>query len=158
YDQENRITGAAGYTYTYDGDGNRVKKSNGSTGTLYWYLSPGVVAESDLAGAIQSEYVFFDGQRVARRDGPTGAGGVFYYFSDHFMTASVITDSAGKVLADSDYYPWGGELAEELSGSAVPVLNPGFETGAASGWNLGYWGASSAITGTQPHTGAYSLK
>jgi antitoxin component YwqK of YwqJK toxin-antitoxin module len=30
YDQENRLTGAAGYTYTYDGDGNRVRKSNGN--------------------------------------------------------------------------------------------------------------------------------
>ncbi|HET8892110.1 MAG TPA: hypothetical protein VFQ41_24650 [Candidatus Angelobacter sp.] len=40
-------------TYTYDGDGNRVRKSNGNlaaNGTLYWYMSPGVVAESDLAG------------------------------------------------------------------------------------------------------------
>ena len=34
YDQENRITGAAGYTYTYDSDGNRVEKINGSNGTL----------------------------------------------------------------------------------------------------------------------------
>jgi RHS repeat-associated protein len=113
YDQENRLTGAAGYTYTYDGDGNRVRKSNGNlaaNGTLYWEMTPGVVAETDLAGATKSEYVFFDGERVARRDGPTGAGGVFYYFSDHLKTASVITDSAGVIKAESDYYPWGGEL------------------------------------------------
>jgi RHS repeat-associated protein len=113
YDEENRLTGAAGFTYTYDGDGNRVRKSNGNTapdGTLYWYMAPGVVAESDLAGTLKSEYVFFDGERVARRDGPTGAGGVFYYFSDHLKTASVITDSAGVIKAESDYYPWGGEL------------------------------------------------
>jgi YD repeat-containing protein len=32
YDPENRLTGAAGYAYTYDGDGNRVRKSTGSTG------------------------------------------------------------------------------------------------------------------------------
>ena len=113
FDQENRLTGAAGYTYTYDGDGNRVRKSNGNlaaNGTLYWYMTPGVVAESDLAGTLKSEYVFFDGERVARRDGATGAGGVFYYFSDHLKTASVITDSAGVIKAESDYYPWGGEL------------------------------------------------
>jgi RHS repeat-associated protein len=113
FDQENRLTGAAGYTYTYDGDGNRVRKSNGNlaaNGTLYWYMTPGVVAESDLAGTLKSEYVFFDGERVARRDGATGTGGVFYYFSDHLKTASVITDSAGVIKAESDYYPWGGEL------------------------------------------------
>src|SRR5262249_42665340 len=78
FDQENRITGAGGYTYTYDADGNRVEKSNGSTGTIYWYMSPGIVAESDLTGALKSEYVFFDGKRVARRDSPNGTGGVFY--------------------------------------------------------------------------------
>jgi RHS repeat-associated protein len=113
YDQENRLTGAAGYAYTYDGDGNRVRKSNGNlaaNGTLYWEMTPGVVAETDLAGTTKSEYIFFDGERVARRDGVNGAGGVFYYFSDHLKTASVITDSAGMIKAESDYYPWGGEL------------------------------------------------
>jgi len=109
YDQENRVTGAGGFTYTYDGDGNRVEKTNGSTGTLYWYASIGIVGESDLTGTMKSEYVFFDGERVGRRDliAPTG---VFYYFSDHLKTASVITDSAGNIKSESDYYPWGGEL------------------------------------------------
>jgi RHS repeat-associated protein len=46
---------------------------------------------------------------VARRDLVTPTG-VFYYFSDHLKTASVITDSAGVIKAESDYYPWGGEL------------------------------------------------
>ena len=108
YDQENRITGAGGYTYTYDSDGNRVKKANGSTGTLYWYMTPGIVAESDLSGNLKSEYVFFNGERVARRDFP--AGSVAYYFSDHLKTASVITDATGNIKSESDFYPWGGEL------------------------------------------------
>ncbi len=106
YDQENRLTGAAGYTYTYDGDGNRVRKSSGSTGTLYWYMTPGIVGESDLSGNLTDEYVFFDGERVARKS----TNGVFYYFSDHLKTASVITDSAGNIKSESDFYPWGGEL------------------------------------------------
>ncbi|HEX3093294.1 MAG TPA: hypothetical protein VHW72_11760 [Candidatus Angelobacter sp.] len=51
-------TGATGYTYTYDGDGNRVRKSNGNlaaNGTLYWYMTPGVITETDLAGTLESE-------------------------------------------------------------------------------------------------------
>jgi RHS repeat-associated protein len=108
YDAENRITGAAGYTYIYDADGNRVEKSNGSTGTIYWYMSPGIVAESDLGGNPKSEYVFFAGGRVARKDFPGNT--VSYYFSDHLKTASVNTDSAGNIKEDEDYYPWGGEL------------------------------------------------
>jgi RHS repeat-associated protein len=117
YDQESRVSTATSNgittTYSYDSDGNRVRKSTGNlaaNGTLYWYMAPGVVAETDLAGTTQSEYIFFDGERVARRDGATGTGGVFYYFSDHLKTASVITDSAGVIKAESDYYPWGGEL------------------------------------------------
>jgi len=106
YDQENRLTGAAGYAYTYDSDGNRVIKSSGSTGTLYWYMTPGIVGESDLSGNLTDEYVFFDGERVARKS----TNGVFYYFSDHLKTASVITDSQGNIKSESDFYPWGGEL------------------------------------------------
>jgi hypothetical protein len=56
---------------------------------------------------------------VARRDGATGTGGVFYYFSDHLKTASVITDSAGVIKAESDYYPWGGELQ---SSTTTPTI------------------------------------
>ena len=107
FDQENRLTSANGYTYAYDGDGNRVKKSNGSTGTLYWYMTPGVVAETDLSGNNPHEYIFFNGERVARKD---SNGLVYYYFSNHLKTASVITDSSGNIRAESDYYPWGGEL------------------------------------------------
>ena len=108
YDSENRITGAAGYTYTYDADGNRVKKTNGSTGTLYWYMSPGIVAESDLSGTLKSEYVFFDGRRTARRDFSGGA--VSYYFSDELKTTDIVTDAQGNIRNESDFYPWGGEL------------------------------------------------
>ena len=106
FDQENRITGAGGYAYTYDSDGNRVRKSNSSTGTLYWYMTPGIVGESDLSGNLTDEYVFFGGERVARKS----TNGVFYYFSDHLKTASVITDSAGNIKSESDFYPWGGEI------------------------------------------------
>jgi RHS repeat-associated protein len=106
YDQENRLTGAAGYAYTYDADGNRVRKSSGNTGTLYWYMTPGIVGESDLSGNLNDEYVFFGGERVARKS----TNGVIYYFSDHLKTASVISDSAGNIKSESDFYPWGGEL------------------------------------------------
>jgi RHS repeat-associated protein len=94
--------------YVYDDAGNRVEKWNSSTGTLYWYMSPGIVAESDLSGNLQSEYVFFDGERVARKDFPSGA--VSYYFSDRLKTTDIVTDAQGNIKNESDFYPWGGEL------------------------------------------------
>src|SRR5947208_16093785 len=71
YDAENRIATATkngiSTTYTCDADGNRVKKTSGSGTTLYWYMSPGIVAESDTSGTLKSEYIFFAGERVARK-------------------------------------------------------------------------------------------
>jgi RHS repeat-associated protein len=140
YDAENRIAtatkGGVTTTYTYDADGNRVKKANGSTGTFYWNMSPGIVAESDLNGVLQSEYVFFGGERVARKDFPAGV--VSYYFSDHLKTASVITDSAGVIKAEADYYPWGGEL-QFVNNDSNHYKFTGKERDAETG--LDYFGA-----------------
>ena len=110
WDQENRLSGATGYTYSYDEEGNRVRRSNGNTassGTLYWYTTPGVVAESDLAGTLKSEYIFFAGMRVARKDLP---GNTFaFYFSNNVKSTSVISDTLGNITEEYDYDPWGNE-------------------------------------------------
>ena len=108
YDAENRISSTSGSTYTYDGDGQRVEKSNSGTGTLYWTGAKGeVLTESDSAGDASSmvDYIFFNGQRVARVD-----SAVHYYFSDHLGSTSVITDANGVIQKESDYYPYGGEM------------------------------------------------
>jgi RHS repeat-associated protein len=108
YDAENHLISTASVTYTYDGDGNRVEKSNGK---LYWYganIDP--LDETDLAGNTNNtsfeEYIFFGATRVARRD---YLNDVDYYFADHLGTARVVTNSAGTILDDSDFYPFGGE-------------------------------------------------
>ena len=108
YDAENHIVTGAGVTYTYDGDGRRVKKSNG---TLYWYgTGSDPLDETDLAGATTNstfkEYVFFGDKRIARRD---STNVVNYYFADHLGTARVVANSSGGLLDDSDFYPYGGE-------------------------------------------------
>jgi len=100
----NQLTSAGGVTYTYDGDGRRVKKSNG---TLYWYGPGGsVFAETDLSGNLIREFVYFNGARVARRD---SAGSIYYFFSDHLGTARVMTNATGVTQQESTYYPFGGE-------------------------------------------------
>jgi RHS repeat-associated protein len=105
FDAENRITSAAGVSYSYDGNGLRVKKSNG---TLYWRSIFGdAIAESDLSGNITSEYVFFAGRRIARTD---SGGNVFYYFADPLGTTRTITQSSGTVCCDADFSPYGQEM------------------------------------------------
>jgi RHS repeat-associated protein len=112
---ESHLLTAGGVTYTYDGDGKRVKKSNGK---LYWFgMGDDVLDETDLMGSTSNsafnEYVFFSGKRIARRD---STNSVFYYFSDHLGTSQVIVQ-AGQATAcyDADFYPFGGER--------TPVIN-----------------------------------
>jgi len=83
YDAENHLLSTAGVNYTYDGDGNRVEKSNG---TIYWH---GGLDESNLSGTLTNEYIFFGGARIARRD---PSSNVFYNFADHLGTARSIAE------------------------------------------------------------------
>jgi RHS repeat-associated protein len=110
FDAESQIAkidnGAA--TYTYDAEGHRLRKDvSGSSSTEYIYFNTDVIAEKNVSTGGWTNYVFLNGQRIARHD-PSGA--VSYYFSDHLKTASVITDVSGTIQSESDYYPWGGEL------------------------------------------------
>jgi RHS repeat-associated protein len=104
YDTENRISTDAGVTYYYDADGARMEKSSG---TKYWFGPDGeVLTETSLTGTINEEYVYFNGQRIARIDRPSGT--VNYYFSNHLDSASVITSATGSIQEQTDFYPFGG--------------------------------------------------
>jgi hypothetical protein len=104
YNAENELTSVAGVTYTYDGDGKRVKKSSG---TLYWYgVGADPLLETDGSGGLVNEYIFFGGKRIARRD---SSSNIVYYFADQLGSARVVTNASGTILDDSDFYPYGGE-------------------------------------------------
>ncbi len=76
-------------------------------GTLYWYgLRGEVLLETNNSGGNQTEYILFNGQRIARRD-PSGT--VYYYFGDRLGTSRIITASAGSVCYEADFLPFGAE-------------------------------------------------
>jgi RHS repeat-associated protein len=81
-----------------------------STGKLYWHGAGGdVLLEGDPAQSFYDEYIFFNGQRIARRSvvGPNSS--LYYFFSDHLGTTRIVTNATGTVVEDSDFYPFGGE-------------------------------------------------
>jgi RHS repeat-associated protein len=111
YDQENRLSSTAGMSYTYDANGERVLKSNTSTGAAvkrYWSMGGNTLAEGDGSGNLTAEYIYFGGKRVARIDLP--ANTVHYYLSDHLGSTSIVASGVGTVEEESDYYPFGAEI------------------------------------------------
>jgi RHS repeat-associated protein len=158
YDAENRLIATAGYSYIYDADGQRVEKctegstpgtcASGATGTLYWRgLGSDTLRETDLAGNLQNNYVFFNGQRVARSD---SAGAPHYYFSDHLGSHGVVetVTTSGTVSCDQDidYYPYGGVENDYCPNVAQNYKFSGKERDAESGLdNFGARYDSSAL-------------
>jgi len=140
YDAENRLTSTSGYTYVYDGNGERVEKCNvtpcptsGTNGTLYWKgTGSQTLDESDLSGNALEEYIFFNGQRVARRDVATNL--MHYYFSDHLGSHGVVESATGTTCEqDIDYYPYGGVEHDYCPNTAQNYKFTGKERDTESG-------------------------
>jgi RHS repeat-associated protein len=107
----------------------------------YWRLyltnTPGPGAWlNELQLVAETNYVFFNGKRVARRD-PSGA--VHYYLSDHLGSTTMVVSAAGAIENESDYYPWGGELKISAADAGNHYKFTGKERDAESG--LDYFGA-----------------
>jgi len=128
YNGENQLRSVTQSTtttsYVYDGDGKRPIKCTGTyptctAATLYWTgMGSDTLDETNWTGAFQKEYIFFDGKRVARRDGTGNT--LHYYFGDHLGSANMLTSAAGVIAKSSVYYPFGGEIP--VTGPSV--VNP----------------------------------
>jgi RHS repeat-associated protein len=91
-------------TYTYDGNGQRVKKVVNGVTTIFHYDESGqLIAESNGSGAITAVYVYLNGQPLAKIEGTS----VYYYHNDALGTPQKMTDSTGTVVWAADYKPFG---------------------------------------------------
>ena len=68
--------------YTYNGNGQRVKKITSSTIIYHYDLEGKLMAESTVTGTISAVYVYLNGNPFARIQGST----VYYYHNDHLGT------------------------------------------------------------------------
>ncbi len=94
--------GAVIAEYFYDYSGQRIKKIENGVTTYYI----GKHFEKQIGGtdAGNSSYYFAEGERVAKKD---ASGNIYYYHSDHLGGTNAVTDSAGNVVAKTDYMPFG---------------------------------------------------
>jgi RHS repeat-associated protein len=147
FDAENHMTQASGtpsgtWTYTYDGNGLRVEKTNGTSGTLYWRnLAGNTIAETDLTGSTTDsayrEYIFFAGQRVAQRDATTPTPNVYFYYTDQVGSTTAISTAAGVSCYQATFTPYGQEMATQTTCSTNYKFT-GYERDAETGFDYAF--------------------
>ena len=84
-------------SYTYDGDGRRVKAVVGSTTTYY------IGAHYQVDNGVVTKYYFAGAQRVAMRKNGT----LSYPLADHLGSTSLTTNTSGALVSELRYKAWG---------------------------------------------------
>jgi uncharacterized protein RhaS with RHS repeats len=106
---ENQLTAVSGgATFVYDGNGNRVKKTEGGVTTLY------INKYYEKAGLQITTYYYLGNQLIANRVNAT----LSYIHQDSLSSTSVTTNSGGSVTSTVKYYPYG---AQRSSTGTVPT-------------------------------------
>jgi RHS repeat-associated protein len=87
-------------SYTYNGNGARVKSVVGGTTTAY------IGDHFEYTSSTNKRtYYYAGGQRVAMR---SESSTLNFLLGDHLGSTSLTTDSSGGRTAELRYYPWGG--------------------------------------------------
>ena len=107
YDFENRLDSvtknSVTTTFTYDGDGGRVKKSDGTTTTTY--IGKLYVCEGSTPSLSCVKFIYSGGQRIAMKQ--VTSGSTSYFHADHLGSTSVLTNAAGVAEEHNTYLPYG---------------------------------------------------
>ncbi|MBI2854591.1 MAG: hypothetical protein HYX87_06710 [Chloroflexi bacterium] len=101
--QLSQIVGSGGYsgtsTYTYDGDGRRIKKAEGGNTIVY----VGRYYEKNITTSTETSHYYLGGQQVAIKKGST----LEYLHQDSLNSTSVSTTSTGAQQSTIRYFPYG---------------------------------------------------
>jgi len=121
YNTENRISAihkmsgdcasnaVQSWNFAYDGDGVRTMTSTNlydgitplpATVTSYYFGGA-----YEMTGTSVKKYYSFAGQTIAMRD----SAGINYFLTDHLGSIIAVTDSAGTLINQQRYLPFGGE-------------------------------------------------
>lgn len=103
WDLENRMAsvsdGGTSYSYTYDGDGKRIKKVEAGSTTVYvnkYY-------EKNLTTSTETSNYYLGDRLVVVKKGST----LEYLHQDHLSSTSVSTDGSGAEKSRTLFYPFG---------------------------------------------------
>jgi RHS repeat-associated protein len=128
WDVENRpgtVTGGA--SFVYDGDGNRVKKTEGGQDILY----VNKFFEKNLTTGIVTTSYYLGDRLMAQRAGAT----LQYIHQDHLTGTSAVSTSGDALVSSISYGPWGS-----VRSGSVPT-DKQFTGQRLDGTGLYYYGA-----------------
>ena len=116
-------------TFIYNGDGVRVKKSEG--GQIILYING--YYEKNLTTGNVTTYYYLGDRLVAMRQSTT----LTYIHQDHLTGTSVVSDSTGALVSSIKYYPFG----ECRNSQGNPGTDKLFTGQRLDGTGLYYYGA-----------------
>ncbi|BEH09273.1 RHS repeat-associated core domain-containing protein [Geobacter sulfurreducens subsp. ethanolicus] len=116
YDYNNMPTSIGSTTFTYDGNGTRVKKSTSNVNTVYFDKL------FECTNGVCVKYIFAGNNRIALKSNNQ----TLYYHSDHLGSTSVVTDDQGYKVEEIAYYSF-GETRQEDGSVAVNHMYTGQE-------------------------------
>jgi len=117
-------------TYAYDAMSRRIRKTQGTSTTLFFYEGNRVIEEHDGSGSTTATYVygrFLDEVLSMRREGQD-----FFYHTDDLFNVTRITDQTGAVVESYRYGDFGEPTILNDVGTVVStsiVHNPYFFNG-----------------------------
>ncbi|MDQ5823738.1 MAG: hypothetical protein M3441_05925 [Chloroflexota bacterium] len=111
------VGGSITEQYTYDPDGERVKRTLNSITTLY---IGGLYEEDTPTGTVRYFYSF-NGQVVAQREVAPNNNTLTYLHSDHLGSVSVATNETGARVSSQEFDPWGKVRQNAPNGSPNPI-------------------------------------
>ncbi len=119
YNQRNRLiraedNGVVVGEYEYNAMGQRVTKTiDGATTVFIYDFDGNIIAESDIDGTLQKEYIYILGNRFAMIDSATYY--LYFYHNDHLGTPILMTDVYGDLVWEGNYAPFGDVEISEAS-------------------------------------------
>ena len=93
-------------TYSYDGDGKRVKKAATTENIVFVYDAAGKLVEEYSGSTLQTSYLYAGSQLLATET----ATDTNYTATDQLGSPRVVTDQNGNVVSRRDFLPFGEEI------------------------------------------------
>jgi RHS repeat-associated protein len=99
WDVENRPVSIGSATFVYDGNGNRVKKTEGGETILY----VNQFYEKNISTSTITTSYYLGKRLIAQREGTT----LRYVHQDHLTGTAVMSSSSGSLISSIKYLPFG---------------------------------------------------